>query len=71
MKIKNIDLFIITTEDLQACLDFYVGILGMEHHEANGHHNLYFAAARFLFIQRKVSSCQPLSTQLSVLRTSA
>ena len=31
MKIKNIDHFVITTADLQTCLDFYVGILGMEH----------------------------------------
>ena len=42
MKIKDIDHFVITTADLQACLDIYVGILGMEHRESNGHHNLYF-----------------------------
>lgn len=28
MKIKNIDHFVITTQNLQACLDFYVGVLG-------------------------------------------
>ena len=37
MKIKNIDHFVITTVDLQACLDFYVSALGMEHCEVNGH----------------------------------
>ena len=31
MKIKNIDHFVITTQHLQTCLDFYVGVLGMEH----------------------------------------
>jgi catechol 2,3-dioxygenase-like lactoylglutathione lyase family enzyme len=46
MKIKGIDHFVITTADLQACLDFYVGILGMEHCEVNGHHNLYFPGGK-------------------------
>jgi catechol 2,3-dioxygenase-like lactoylglutathione lyase family enzyme len=46
MKIKNIDHFVITTADLQACLDFYVGILGLEHRESNGHHNLYFPGGK-------------------------
>lgn len=42
MKIKNIDHLVITTSDLKKCLDFYVGLLGMEHRDSNGHHNLYF-----------------------------
>jgi catechol 2,3-dioxygenase-like lactoylglutathione lyase family enzyme len=46
MKIKDIDHFVITTADLQACLYFYVGILGMEHRESNGHHNLYFPGGK-------------------------
>lgn len=53
MKIKNIDHFVITTEDLQACLDFYVGILGMEHHETNGHHNLYFPGGKISIHTKK------------------
>ena len=46
MKIKNIDHFIITTQHLWACLDFYVGVLGMEHRESKGHHNLYFPGGK-------------------------
>lgn len=46
MKIKNIDHFVITTQDLRACLDFYVSALGMEHRESNGHHNLYFPGGK-------------------------
>ncbi len=42
MKITSIDHFVITTQDLQACIDFYVGALGMVHRETDGHHNLYF-----------------------------
>jgi len=42
MQIKNIDHFVITTSDIKACIDSYVGLLGMEHRETNGHHNLYF-----------------------------
>ena len=46
MKIKNIDHFVITTQNLRTCLDFYVGILGMEHRENKGHHNLYFLGGK-------------------------
>ena len=58
MKIKNIDHFVITTADLQACLDFYVGILGMEHRESNGHHNLYFPGGK-ISIHTKKGEFQP------------
>lgn len=36
-----------------ACLDFYVGILGMEHRENNGHHNLYFHNGKISIHTRK------------------
>jgi catechol-2,3-dioxygenase len=55
MKIKNIDHFVITTADLQSCLDFYVGTLGMEHRESNGHHNLYFPGGKIVTIQFRPS----------------
>lgn len=53
MKIRNIDHFVITTSDLKACLDFYVGLLGMEHRENNGHHNLYFPNGKISIHTRK------------------
>jgi catechol 2,3-dioxygenase-like lactoylglutathione lyase family enzyme len=56
MKIKDIDHFVITTADLQACLDFYVGILGMEHVKAMAITTSTFPVARFPSIQRRVSS---------------
>ena len=52
MKIKNID------HDLQSCLDFYVGTLGMEHRESNGHHNLYFPGGK-ISIHTKKGEFQP------------
>ena len=58
MKIQNIDHFVITTADLQACLDFYVGILGMEHRESNGHHNLFFPGGK-ISIHTKKGEFQP------------
>ena len=58
MKIRNIDHFVITTADLQACLDFYVGLLGMEHRESNGHHNLYFPGGK-VSIHTKKGEFQP------------
>ncbi|WP_233541614.1 VOC family protein [Mitsuokella sp. AF33-22] len=36
MKFKNIDHIVITTQDLKACLHFYVDILGMELEQRNG-----------------------------------
>lgn len=53
MKIRNIDHFVITTSDLKACLDFYVGLLGMEHRENDGHHNLYFPNGKISIHTRK------------------
>lgn len=46
MKIKNIDHLVITTSNLEKCLAFYVGLLGMTHQENNGHHNLYFPGGK-------------------------
>ena len=46
MKIRQIDHFVITTADLDACLRFYTDILGMEHRIDNGHHNLYFPGGK-------------------------
>ena len=58
MRIKNIDHFVVTTRDLKACLDFYVGALGMEHRERNGHHNLYFPGGK-ISIHTKQGEFQP------------
>ena len=46
MEIKNIDHLVITTSNLEKCLAFYVGLLGMTHQENNGHHNLYFSGGK-------------------------
>lgn len=53
MKIRNIDHFVITTSDLKVCLAFYDGLLGMEHRENNGHHNLYFPNGKISIHTRK------------------
>ncbi len=58
MQIKNIDHFVITTADLQTCLNFYVGLLGMEHRENNGHDNLYFPNGK-ISIHTKKGEFQP------------
>ena len=42
MRICNIDHLVITTANLEACLRFYVGLLGMKHEVQNGHHHLLF-----------------------------
>ncbi len=46
MRINHIDHLVITTAHLERCLDFYVGVLGMEHRSENGHHSLYFPCGK-------------------------
>ncbi len=46
MRITHIDHLVITTAHLERSLDFYVGLLGMEHRSDNGHHNLYFPGGK-------------------------
>lgn len=40
--IRSIDHMVITTADLEACLNFYEGLLGMEHRVEGGQHALHF-----------------------------
>ncbi len=47
MKIKNIDHIVITTQDVEKSLDFYVGILGMELDDANGRIAVKFGNQKF------------------------
>ena len=53
MKIKSIDHVVLTTGNLEKCLDFYAGLLGMEHQEKNGRHALLFGAQKFNIHTRK------------------
>ena len=46
MRIKNIDHLVITTRNIEKCLAFYVGLLGMTHRESKGHHNLHFPGGK-------------------------
>lgn len=47
MKYKTIDHIVITTENLEACLHFYVDILGMRAEEKNGRYALFFGNQKF------------------------
>ena len=53
MKIKRIDHVVLTTGNLEKCLTFYAGLLGMEHQEKNGRHALLFGAQKFNIHTRK------------------
>ena len=46
MKIKEIDHFVLVTEDLQKCVEFYEGILGLEHICKGGKHSLRFGSSK-------------------------
>lgn len=53
MKFKNIDHIVITTENLGACLHFYVDILGMELDQSNNRYALKFGRQKFNIHTRK------------------
>ncbi|MBQ7422340.1 MAG: VOC family protein [Prevotella sp.] len=53
MNITGIDHIVITTGDLDRCLAFYVGLLGMEHEEIGGHHQLRFGSSKISIHTRK------------------
>ena len=64
MKIDHLDHLVITTQDLDKLLNFYVNILGMEHEESNGRHavkfgnqkiNIHCKKAEFLPAARNVT----------------
>ena len=71
MKIKNIDHFVITTQDLQACLDFYVETLGMNTEKVKAIITSTFPVVRFPFMLRRANSSQLPFIRLSVRRTFA
>lgn len=53
MKIHHIDHLVITTQNLNRCLAFYVGVLGMEHRERQGRHSLHFGNCKISVHTRK------------------
>lgn len=46
MKITKIDHFVLVTDDLQKCVEFYEGILGLEHVCEGGKHSLRFGSSK-------------------------
>nr|WP_314794745.1 VOC family protein [uncultured Campylobacter sp.] len=46
MKITEIDHFVLVTEDLQKCVEFYEGILGLEHVCEGSKHSLRFGSSK-------------------------
>ena len=46
MEFKGMDHLVLTTADLESCLHFYCGILGMRHECREGRHAFYFGNAK-------------------------
>lgn len=68
MKIQNIDHFVITTGNLEKCLDFYVGVLGMEHvveTSENDQHSLHFGTQK-INIHTYVGEFQPAAKHAEI-----
>jgi len=65
MKLKNIDHLVITTSNLEACLHFYVDILGMNHRVVDGQHILEFGREK-INIHTYVGEFTPLAKHAAV-----
>lgn len=61
MQLKAIDHFVITTKDLNACLHFYVDILGMQHIVDGRHHFLLFGAQK-INLHTRIGEFAPYAT---------
>jgi catechol 2,3-dioxygenase-like lactoylglutathione lyase family enzyme len=46
MKIQSFDHIVLTTANLEKCLAFYVGLLGLRSEEKDGRHALYFGSQK-------------------------
>ncbi len=46
MNITALDHFVLTTSNLQKCLDFYAGLLGLRAEERDGRHALFFGSQK-------------------------
>ena len=53
MKIDHLDHLVITTQDLEKCLHFYVDILGMELDDSNNRYAVKFGNQKFNIHHRK------------------
>ncbi len=42
MRITGLDHIVITTADIDKCIAFYAGVLGLRHELKNGKHAFYF-----------------------------
>lgn len=58
MKIQAFDHIVLTTANLEKCLDFYAGLLGLRAEEKDGRYALYFGAQK-INIHRKPAEFLP------------
>lgn len=52
MRIMNVDHFVLTTGDLEACIHFYHDLLGMRVEQRDGRYALFFGAAKINIHQK-------------------
>lgn len=64
MKIKNIDHMVVTTDDLEACLHFYVDVLGMELDDKNDRYAVKFGNQK-INIHRKKAEFLPAAKNVT------
>ena len=65
MKITDIDHFVLVTDDLQKCVEFYEGILGLEHVYEGGKHSLCFGSSK-INIHTRAGEFAPFAARPSV-----
>ena len=65
MKITRIDHFVLVTDDLQKCVEFYEGVLGLEHICEGGKHSLRFGSSK-INIHTRAGEFAPFAARPSV-----
>ena len=64
MKIDHLDHLVITTQDLEQCLHFYVDVLGMELDDSNGRYAVKFGSQK-INIHRKKAEFLPAARNVT------
>lgn len=64
MQIERLDHFVLTTGNLEKCLEFYRDLLHMTVEETNGRYALRFGREKSISIPGRLSSCRQLPAPL-------
>lgn len=71
MRITGLDHIVITTANIDKCIAFYAGVLGLRHELKNGKHAFYFGVQKINIHCRPAEFCRQRSILHTAVRISA